>query len=52
MNHHEAQHPMNTTTYSYSRDEVEEARDGLKLLKSRMANMGLGIRKSTSNSAA
>lgn len=43
---------MNTTTYSYSREEVAEAREGLRLLKNKMAMSGIGMRKSTSNSTA
>ncbi len=39
---------MNTTTYS--REDVAEAREGLKLLKERMANLGMNKRKGTSNS--
>ena len=43
---------MNTTAYSYSREEVAEAREGLRLLKNKMAMSGIGMRKSMSNSTA
>lgn len=39
---------MNTTTYS--REEIAEARQGLKLLKERMANLGMGKRKGATQS--